>query len=39
MADIRHIEWKNQQITSSNRRKEIGVNESNAGVKIFTGNT
>jgi len=41
---IQHIEFKNQQKTSSNRRniipdKEIGVEESNSGVKIFTRNS
>ena len=38
MENIQHIEWKNQQTTSSNRRniipcKEIVVKESNAGIK------
>jgi len=44
MADIQHIQCKNQQKTSSNRRnivphKEIGIKESNASVIIFTGSS
>jgi len=42
--DLQHIECKNQQKTSSNRQnivpcKEIGIKESNAGVKILTGSS
>jgi len=44
MVDIQHIECRNQQKTSSNRRnivphKEISVKESNAGVIILTGSS
>jgi len=42
MADIQHIQCKNQQKTSSNRRNivpymEIAVKESNAGARFLTG--
>jgi len=41
-VEFQHIERKNQQQTSSNHRnivlyKEVGVSESNTGVRIFTG--
>jgi len=44
MVDIQQIECKNQRQTSSNSRnivlcEDVGVNESNSGVKIFTGNS
>jgi len=44
MADIQLIQCKNQQKTSSNRGnivlyKEIGVKESNGGVRILTGSS
>jgi len=44
LVDIQHIECKNQQKTSSNRRNifphdEIGAKESNGGVTILTGSS
>jgi len=44
MADIQHIQCKNQQKTCSNRRnivshKEVRVKESNGDVRILTGSS
>jgi len=44
MANIKHIKFKNQRKTSPNRQnfplyQEIGVGESNGGVKIYAGSS